>query len=92
MPAPNRLVMKELRAVVDERTSMVCLSCAGQIRPVDEPFDTLVGPLMRPPFHVHCRSISVPWMFGFGHDLVHLARAEKARRSPKEKKHLPPPP
>lgn len=41
-------------AVIDKRTTMVCLRAAGQVQPVTEPFETLMGEIMDPPFHVHC--------------------------------------
>lgn len=92
--------MQQLEAVIDERTTMVCLRASGQIVPVGEPFDTLMGDLMAPPFHVHCRSVVVPWMPGFVSDTRAAANAEIARRPPKEKRfgpdgyggRLPPPP
>lgn len=83
------LVMKQLVAVIDNRTTMVCLRAAGQIRPVDKPYETLMGDLDEPPFHVHCRSMSVPWMPGFIGDIKDDANAEIRRRPTKEKKFGP---
>lgn len=92
--------MQQLQAVIDNRTTMVCLRAAGQIVPVGQPFDTLMGDLESPPFHVHCRSIVVPWMPGFVSPVRADANAEIALRPPKEKRfgpdgyggRLPPPP
>jgi hypothetical protein len=58
------LLMKQLVAVIDKRTTIVCLNAAGQIRRVDSPFSTLNGDFQAPPFHVHCRSIVVPYLVG----------------------------
>jgi hypothetical protein len=74
------LVLKQLVAVVDSRTTMICLACNGQIKAVSEPFDTLNGPIDEPPFHVHCRSMSVPWMRGMVSGLRAEANAEILRR------------
>lgn len=83
------LIRKQLVAVIDERTTMVCLRAAGQIQPVSMPFDTLMGDMMSPPFHVHCRSIEVPWMPGFVSDIKAEANAEIMRRPLKERKFGP---
>lgn len=81
--------MQQLVAVVDERTTMVCLRAAGQVQPVGGKFDTLMGDLDSPPFHAHCRSIVVPWMPGFVSDTRAEAAAEIAKRPPKEKRFGP---
>ena len=60
------LVKKQLVAVIDSRTSMICLRAAGQVREIDEPFDTLTGPQMSPPFHLHCRSVVGVYVPGMG--------------------------
>lgn len=41
------------------RQSEICAdtNLDGQRRPLDEPFDTIVGPVMRPPAHPNCRSV-----------------------------------
>ena len=83
-------VMKQLFAVVDERTTVLCLSCTGQVRRINEPFDTLAGPIDEPPFHWHCRSLSVPWLPGMGDDLGVAARSELRNRSEKELSAPPP--
>lgn len=79
------LLFKQLHAVIDHRTTLVCLNAAGQVQPVEEPFDTLNGMLDRPPFHVHCRSIVVPWMSGFVNDIRRDANDELARRPEKQR-------
>lgn len=57
-------LMRGLVHVIDHRTSDVCLDLARQgdaaIVEVDEPWDTLLGPQMAPPFHDSCRSLAVP--------------------------------
>ena len=83
------LLKKQLIAVIDKRSTMICLRAAGQIQPVDEPFDTLMGFLDAPPFHVHCRSIVVPWMPGFVSDIRKEANAEIANRPEKQKRFGP---
>lgn len=83
------LLMKQAVAVIDKRTTMVCLRVAGQVRPVDEPFDTLMGDIMEPPFHVHCRTLVAPWMPGMTSDIRKDANAEIALRPPKEKRFGP---
>lgn len=92
--------MKQVVAVIDERTTVVCLHAAGQIRPVDEPFETLAGDFDYPPFHVHCRSVEVPWMAGFVNEQRAAANAELQTRPLKERRigpngptgRMPPPP
>lgn len=73
-------------AVIDKRTTVVCLHAAGQIQPVDAPFETLAGLLEMPPFHIHCRSQVVPWMPGFGNDIRAEANAELMRRPLKQRR------
>jgi len=57
-------VYKQVVAKIDSRTTVVCLHAAGQIRPLDEPFDTLNGDVQVPPFHWGCRSVIIPWAPG----------------------------
>lgn len=78
--------MKQATAVVDRRTTPVCLHVAGQIRPVEEPFETLLGPQMEPPFHVHCRTIVGIWMPGFVNDQRREANAELQQRPLKQRR------
>jgi hypothetical protein len=79
---------------------MVCLDAAGQIRDVDEPFETLAGPVMAPPTHIHCRSVVLPWLPGVIEEQRGMANAEIVRRPRAEKRKgpggyegpIPPPP
>lgn len=80
------LIMRQVQAVIDNRTTNVCLHAAGQIRPVAKPFDTLLGPQEDTPFHIRCRSMVVPWMPGFGSDIREEANAELQRRPMKERR------
>jgi hypothetical protein len=74
------LIFRQLTAVLDDRTTVICLHAAGQIVGVKQPFDTLAGTFMNPPFHVHCRSIAVPWVPGFVNEQRRLSNAELQRR------------
>lgn len=86
--APPRM-LKQLAATIDDVTTIVCLDCAGQIREVDEPFDTLNGAFQHPPLHIHCRSIVVPWLPGFINTQRGPANAELARRPAKQRRKGP---
>lgn len=94
------LLLKQAHAVVDERTTMVCLDVAGQIQPVDAPFETLAGEYMTPPFHIHCRTAMIPWLPGFVSEERRKANEEIRKRPAKEKRKgpggfegpVPPPP
>jgi hypothetical protein len=83
------LVRKQVVAVIDERTTMVCLHAAGMIAEIGEPFETLAGDFNAPPFHVHCRSIMRPWMSGFLSGTREAANAEMQKR-PKSQRRLGP--
>jgi hypothetical protein len=77
MPPPPRkprlpVLRKQLHAVVDSSTTMVCLDAAGQIRDIDEPFDTLAGLFPAPPFHRWCRTVVLPYAVG----IIGVQRAE----------------
>lgn len=74
------LLRKQLWAVIDERTTMICLHAAGQIQDVTEPFDTLAGKFDFPPFHRHCRSHVMPYMVGFVNSQRTLSNNELRRR------------
>lgn len=74
------LIMRQVHSVIDNRTTVVCLHAAGQIRPISEPFDTLLGPQDETPFHVRCRSHIVPYMKGFVTDIRERSNAELLRR------------
>lgn len=90
-PSPSRppLLLKQLHAVIDKRTTMVCLDAAGQIQPVDEPFETLMGKRDMPPFHLHCRDVVVPWLPGFVSEQRKEANAEIKRRPLKQRRKGP---
>jgi hypothetical protein len=70
------LILKQVHSVIDRKTTELCLEVAGQIRPVDEPFETLNGPLLAPPFHLHCRAHVTPWVRGFVSDERRRANSE----------------
>lgn len=74
------LILKQIVSVIDRRTTIVCLHAAGQIQPVDSPFETLNGNYDQPPFHVYCRSVSMPYMAGFVSDEAARANAELQTR------------
>lgn len=83
---PEPLVLKQVVAVIDKRTSPVCLHAAGQIRKIEETFDTLLGEQSEPPFHEHCRSMVVPWMVGMVSDVRKQANAELLTRPLKQRR------
>jgi hypothetical protein len=90
------LVLKQLVAIIDRRTTLVCLNAAGQIRQVDAPFTTLNGDYQAPPFHIGCRSIVVPYLVGQVNRQrdeanVELQKRPVAERDPRKAK-LPPKP
>lgn len=100
-PGDGDLILKQVVAVIDSRTTVVCLHAAGQIQPVDQPYDTLAGQFQTPPFHVHCRSHSVPWMSGFVSTIRQDANHELLTRPLKQRRigpngeiggRVPPPP
>lgn len=79
-------VFKQVWAIADERTTITCLHAAGQIQPIGQPFETLSGNFDRPPFHDHCRSVSVPWVGGMVNDQRKKANAELLKRPLKERR------
>lgn len=91
---------KQYISVIDSRTTMVCLDAAGQIRDLDEPFETLAGPVQAPPSHIHCRAMILPWVAGVIEEQRTGANAEILRRPRAEKRKgpggyegpVPPPP
>jgi hypothetical protein len=88
-PKGERPVLKkQVHAIIDTRTTLVCLEVAGQIQPVDEPFVTLNGRFDHPPFHISCRDWTTPWLPGFLEHVRELAAAEMARRTPRNPKSL----
>jgi hypothetical protein len=74
------LIYKQAVAVIDERTTIVCLNVAGQIRKVGQPFDTLNGALDAPPFHYGCRAIVEIYLPGTVNVQRELANAELKQR------------
>lgn len=78
-------VRRQLVALVDNRTTPCCLAANGQVVEVDEPFRTILGDKWVPPFHVHCRSIVVPWVRGMGAGTAADSRAELRHRTPRER-------
>lgn len=83
------LVFKQARAIIDKRTTVVCLDIHGAMVPVDEPFETMAGDFQRPPFHVHCRTLVGPRMPGFLSDARAEANAELQNRPKKERRKGP---
>lgn len=81
--------MKQYVTVVDRRTTIVCLSAAGQVQPLDRPFDTMLGPYQQPPVHTHCRATLAPWLPGFLSDMRDDANAEIRRRPAKQRRRGP---
>lgn len=53
------IYQKQAIAKIDRRTSTICRDINRQIRDLDAPFDTLVGPQFNPPFHHLCRTATV---------------------------------
>lgn len=82
----DALLLKQVVAVIDGRTTPVCLHAAGQIQPLDKPFETLLGPQDETPFHVHCRSMVIPWMSGFVSDIRSAANAELLKRPMRQRR------
>lgn len=62
------LLLKQWVAVLDLRTTVVCLHVAGDIVPVHELFETLTGDWPAPPAHIHCRAVCAPWLSGMVND------------------------
>ena len=77
--------MKQVVAVIDSRTTIVCLNAAGQIKPVEQPFTTLNGDYQAPPFHINCRAIAIPFAVGAVNTQRSDANAELLRR-PKDQR------
>jgi hypothetical protein len=84
------LVLKQVVAVIDERTTIICLAAAGQIQPLEEPFATKNGLFDHPPFHISCRDVVVPWMAGFVNEERAKANAELKRRPASERRKADP--
>lgn len=81
------VLLRQAVAVIDGRTSVVCLDIAGDIVRVDEPFHTLNGDYDAPPFHVHCRTFVRPLLSAMGTAVTQAIKAEAkqelSRRSPR---------
>jgi len=84
------LVRRQLIAIIDKRTTVICLEAAGQVVGANEPFHTMNGDLYDPPFHVHCRSMVAPWVDGWGEALQKGASKELATRPASQFRRLPP--
>lgn len=82
-------MLKQWSSVIDGGTTIICLDAAGQIREVDELFETLNGEFMHPPAHIHCRAIVVPWLPGFVVAQRRPANDELARRPRKQRRKGP---
>lgn len=80
MTSPVPRLRKQWVAVIDPRTTSVCLHAAGQIREITEAFDTLTGHHHHPPAHVNCRAVAVPRIEGLIEAQQRDAAAERARR------------
>lgn len=78
-------ILKQAVAVIDKRTTLICLDVAGQIRAIREPFVTIAGDFDSSPFHVHCRTIIAPYMAGFVNSQRAEANAELQRRPLKQR-------
>lgn len=83
------LVYKQALAIIDSRTTIICLDVHGVVVPVDEPFETLGGDFQAPPFHVHCRTLVGPHMPGFISQARKAANSELVKRPMKERRKGP---
>lgn len=79
------VLFKQAVAVIDSRTTNICLKVAGQIQPLDDPFSTLNGDFDEPPFHVHCRTMISAYMEGFVNEQRDLSNAELQKRPLKQR-------
>jgi len=82
-------VMKQVTAMVDQRTSETCIYANGQIQPVEKPFETDQGNLDYPPFHCNCRTTVTAWHKAFEaygkstKDMIAESKAEAKKRGKK---------
>lgn len=83
------LLRKQLIAVVDPATTMICLDCAGQVRDLRAEFHTLAGDFQQPPFHRWCRSVVIPYLPGGVDEQRGEANAEIQRRPLRERRRGP---
>lgn len=79
-------IRKQVLAHIDSNTTVVCLHAAGQIRDIDDPFDTIAGDFQRPPFHWGCRSLVIPWAPGMIQPHRDAANAELKARPEEERR------
>ena len=100
VPPAVPILRKQLVAVVDPATTLVCLDAAGMVRDLHEPFHTLAGNFAQPPFHRWCRSVVIPYLPGGVDEQRDLANEEIRRRPLKDRRkgtgevgaRVPPPP
>lgn len=83
------ILYKQAHAIVDDRTTVVCLDVHGIAVEVDAPFETLAGDFQSPPFHVHCRTLVYPFLKGFVSQARKEANAELMRRPMAERRKGP---
>lgn len=50
---------KQAIAALDSRTTRICRAVNRQVKSLDQPFNTIVGPQQNPPFHHFCRTAVV---------------------------------
>lgn len=80
------LILKQCRAIIDSRTTVICLQMHGVAVPVEVPFETMAGDFQQPPFHIHCRTLVSPAIRGYVSEARREANAELQRRPKKERK------
>lgn len=87
-------MVKILAATFDDRTAADSYAVHGQIRRLDEPFDTWQGPVMNPPARPNDREVVVPHRIGWPipPELAHRAPAEVSARWKMEGRKGPHPP
>jgi hypothetical protein len=88
MTQPRRkgpLLLKQVVAQIDERTTVICLDAAGQLRMPEEAFETLNGEFQAPPFHLHCRDLVAAWLPGMVDTQREAANAELRKRPLKQR-------
>lgn len=82
----STLVMMQVNAVIDQRTTTICLHANGLMAEPGEPFETIAGLFYHPPFHRHCRSVIRPWQPGYISKARAEANAELQRRPMKQRR------
>jgi len=58
-------LMKQVIAEIDDRTTETCIYANGQIKKINEDFETAEGNLPYPPFHPNCRTTVGAWHQAF---------------------------